>query len=65
MIDFYMFVTTRGDISAEGLLDEHEAIEEARRLGDSGKTVLAILRGGRPWLKEGTLETMMGHVGIT
>jgi hypothetical protein len=59
MIDFYMFVTTRGDISAEGLLDEHEAIEEARRLRDGGKTVLAILRGGRPWLKDGALETML------
>jgi hypothetical protein len=59
MIDFYMFVTTRGDVSAEGLLDEHEAIDEARRLRDGGETVVAILRAGRPWLKDRDLEAAL------
>ena len=59
MIEFYMFVTSRGNISAEAVPDEREAIDEARRLRARGETVLAIFRGGRPWLKDEALKAAL------
>jgi hypothetical protein len=56
MIDFYMFATDRGNFTMEGLLNDQEAIDIARRLGGRGETVFAIFKDGQLWLKEDSLE---------
>lgn len=56
VIDFYTFATVRGDFSSEGLLNDQDAIDTARSLGERGETVLAIFKGGQLWLKEDSLK---------
>lgn len=59
MIDVYVFATTNGSFSAEGLLDDQDAIEMACTLGDRGETVISIFKGGRLWLNDAALKSAL------